>query len=80
VLCRGGEIPESGRGVYLEWRTPAAAGRVIRMPDEARSYAARLYGILHELDGEGWDWIAVDEPPDTPEWAGIRDRLRRAAG
>jgi hypothetical protein len=26
------------------------------------------------------DWIAIDEPPDGPEWAGVLDRLRRAAG
>ena len=25
---------------------------------------------------EGWDWIAVEAPPETPEWAGILDRLR----
>ena len=31
------------------------------------------------LDTEGFDWIAVEPPPDTPEWAGVLDRLRRAA-
>jgi L-threonylcarbamoyladenylate synthase len=38
-----------------------------------------LYAVLHEADKEGWDWIAVVEPPDKPEWAGIRDRLQRAS-
>ena len=28
---------------------------------------------------EGLDWIAVEPPPETPEWAGVLDRLRRAA-
>lgn len=79
IVCRGGEAPESGRGVYLQRTTPAAAARTVKMPSDARSYAARLYGILHELDAGGWDWIAVEEPPEEPEWAGIRDRLRRAA-
>jgi L-threonylcarbamoyladenylate synthase len=31
------------------------------------------------LDSGGYDWISVEMPPDTPEWAGVRDRLMRAA-
>ncbi len=49
------------------------------MPAAPGDYAARLYAVLHELDQEGWPWIAVEAPPDTPAWAAIRDRLRRAA-
>jgi L-threonylcarbamoyladenylate synthase len=49
------------------------------MPAEPDAYAARLYAVLHELDGEKWPWIGVEAPPDTPEWAAIRDRLSRAA-
>ena len=41
---------------------------------------ARLDAVLHELDAEGLDWIAVELPPNEPEWAAIHDRLRRAAG
>lgn len=52
---------------------------VIDMPPDARGYAARLYAALHELDAAGVSVIIVDEPPQTPEWAAIRDRLRRAA-
>jgi L-threonylcarbamoyladenylate synthase len=44
-----------------------------------QEYAARLYDTLHELDVEGWDWIAVEFPPNTQAWAAIRDRLTRAA-
>jgi L-threonylcarbamoyladenylate synthase len=50
------------------------------MPAEAAAYAAALYETLHRLDGQGFDWIAVEQPPDRPEWAGVLDRLRRAAG
>jgi L-threonylcarbamoyladenylate synthase len=50
------------------------------MPADPAAYAARIYSVLHELDGELWPWIAVEAPPDTPEWAAIRDRLRRAVG
>jgi len=44
-----------------------------------RAYAAALYETLHRLDRQGFDWIAVERPPDTPEWAGVLDRLQRAA-
>jgi L-threonylcarbamoyladenylate synthase len=50
------------------------------MPAEAAAYAARLYETLHALDAEGWEWIAVEKPPEAPEWIPVLDRLRRAAG
>jgi L-threonylcarbamoyladenylate synthase len=49
------------------------------MPDDPAAYAAQLYDTLHMLDRAGFDWIAVELPPDTPQWAAIRDRLIRAA-
>ena len=64
-------------------RTPEGRGARLRigreMPADARAYAAVLYETLHILDGQGLDWIAVERPPDGPEWAGILDRLRHAA-
>ena len=51
----------------------------MRMPADPRGYAAVLYATLHSLDRQGFDWIAVEPPPDAPEWAGVLDRLRRAA-
>jgi len=58
---------------------PKGRGRILEMPSEPAAYAARLYAALHEADAEGWDWIAVREPSTGDEWAGIRDRLKRAA-
>ncbi|MBY0457326.1 MAG: threonylcarbamoyl-AMP synthase, partial [Gemmataceae bacterium] len=49
------------------------------MPDDPCAYAARLYAALHDLDGAGATRILVHLPPDAPEWAGVRDRLARAA-
>jgi L-threonylcarbamoyladenylate synthase len=49
------------------------------MPADPLGYAAALYRTLHRLDAEGLAWIAVDRPPETPAWAGVLDRLRRAA-
>jgi len=73
------ELP-AGRGVcvHRNWRLPSEVAGV-RMPESAADYAAALYETLHRLDQQGWDWIAVEAPPEGPEWAGIADRLRRAA-
>jgi L-threonylcarbamoyladenylate synthase len=61
--------------------TPPTEGRglVLQMPSDPREYAAILYDTLHRADAQHLDWIAVPLPPDRPEWAGIRDRLKRAA-
>jgi L-threonylcarbamoyladenylate synthase len=66
LVERGGALP-TGRGVLL------------RLPGTPRECAAALYAELHRADAEGWEWIAVERPPDAPEWAGVLDRLRRAA-
>jgi len=66
-----GDAPASGNGIRLRIG--------YEMPADPASYAAALYDTLHRLDAQGLDWIAVEPPPDSPEWAGVRDRLRRAA-
>jgi L-threonylcarbamoyladenylate synthase len=70
-LLGPGEAPPAGSGAWLR------IGR--EMSTEPREYAAALYETLHRLDARRPDWIAVERPPDTPEWAGVLDRLRRAA-
>ena len=42
------------------------------------SYARALYENLRRLDATGADLILIETPPDTPAWAGVLDRLRRA--
>ena len=81
LLVCDGKVPPAGVGAYLQLRHPPAAQvrEVIAMPTEAESYAAQLYRVLHELDTRNYDWIAVNTPPDTPEWEAVRDRLQRAA-
>jgi L-threonylcarbamoyladenylate synthase len=79
LLVRDAALPVGGRGAYLWIHRPAATARSIAMPTDAAAYGALLYDTLHQLDREGWDWIAVEKPPDGPEWAAIRDRLERAA-
>jgi L-threonylcarbamoyladenylate synthase len=79
VLIEDGRLPSSGRGAYLWMNHRTNAARSISMPSDPREYAAVLYRILHEADSQGWDWIAVERPPQTPSWAAIQDRLQRAA-
>ena len=50
----------------------------LRMPREPRAYAQKLYAALRELDGADCQQILVEAPPDTAEWAAVRDRLKRA--
>jgi len=66
-------------GAYAWINLPAKAARPIHMPTDANAYAARLYSVLHDLDREGWPVICVEPPPDTIEWAAVRDRLNRAS-
>jgi L-threonylcarbamoyladenylate synthase len=66
-LIEAGKLPKSGRGLCIQ------------MPADPRAYAAVLYERLHAADAQGWDWIALERPPDTEQWAAIRDRLERAA-
>lgn len=62
-----GNAPSSGRGIHLV------------LPPTPAECAGQLYALLHAADTPDRDWIQIDLPPDTPEWAGVRDRLLRAA-
>ncbi|MEK7408267.1 MAG: L-threonylcarbamoyladenylate synthase [Acidobacteriota bacterium] len=79
LVVENDALPQDGRGAYLWLRRPAEAARSIGMPPHAADYAAVLYDTLHQLDREGLDWIAVEMPPDSAEWAAVHDRLQRAA-
>jgi L-threonylcarbamoyladenylate synthase len=66
--------------VYSRTLRSAERGIVFRrMPDQAQAAAHELFAVLHELDALGVSLIWVEQPPDTPDWDGVRDRLQRAA-
>jgi L-threonylcarbamoyladenylate synthase len=67
VLLKSSEVLPSGRG------------KILKLPADPLAYARELYAAMHQADKEGWDWIGTEEPPGTPEWAAVRDRLKRAA-
>lgn len=52
---------------------------VRRMPDDAAATAQQLFAVLRGFDAAGVKLIWVENPPDMPEWDGVRDRLARAA-
>ncbi|MCD6027467.1 MAG: threonylcarbamoyl-AMP synthase [Solimicrobium sp.] len=51
----------------------------ICLSEHAAKYAHELYASLRQLDVANVDVILVEEIPDTTEWQGVGDRLRRAA-
>ena len=51
----------------------------VKMPREPRAYGAVLYGALKQLDSKSPKLILVEEPPETPEWEAVWDRLRKAS-
>jgi len=48
------------------------------LPAEPVGYAHNLYAALRDMDHAGVDLIAVEALPETPAWAAVADRLRRA--
>jgi L-threonylcarbamoyladenylate synthase len=51
----------------------------LAQPSESEAAAQSLFAVLRELDARGVQQIWVELPPDTPDWEGVRDRLKRAA-
>jgi len=79
LVWAGAELPQ-GRGAYVYMERERQAARTVRMPAEPVAYAAALYAMLHQLDSEELEWIAVEPLPQGEHWAAIWDRLMRAAG
>ena len=56
---------------------PQLAKKCIRMPSTPKEYGAMLYMVLREVDGESVSRIIIEQPPTTPHWIAIQDRLNR---
>jgi L-threonylcarbamoyladenylate synthase len=66
--------------VYSRARLRAGRGVEHRlMPDDPAAAAHELFATLREFDARGAQLIWVEQPPDSAEWEGVRDRLMRAA-
>lgn len=67
--------------VYARTALNTAARQTVtrHMPDDAAAAARELFAVLRALDLPGVTQIWIETPPDTSAWAGVRDRLQRAA-
>ncbi len=52
--------------------------RVLRLPEQACSYAQNIYAALRNLDNLQLDMILIERPPQTELWQAINDRLSKA--
>ncbi|MDR7415487.1 MAG: L-threonylcarbamoyladenylate synthase [Armatimonadota bacterium] len=84
-VARAEEVPVSARprSAYLAFQRPPedgfAAVRVLSPRGDLREAAARLFDLLHELDGLGLERIYAEPVPETGLGRAIMDRLRRAS-
>lgn len=60
-------------------RVPSAKLLYRRMPNDAEAAAQQLFAALRDFDAQGVSLIWVEQPPQSTDWEGVRDRLQRAA-
>lgn len=70
----------SGVAVYSRAPRPVQSGAWAEMAAQPEAAAQALFATLRSLDDGGASHIWVEAPPaDDPRWAGVLDRLQRAA-
>ncbi len=79
VAARGWVAARTYIIAYEQVPAAAAFAHVEPLPADPRGYAQRLYAALHHADEAGAGFIVVEAPPAPLAWAGVRDRLGRAA-
>lgn len=81
-VIQGRDLP-AGRVVAVAYGEPPAAldPRVQwqSVPADPARYAQALYGLLRDLDQQGYARIIVQAPPATEAWHAVNDRIGRAA-
>ena len=58
---------------------PPGSKLQVQMPTDPAAYGISMYAALHGIDAMGVSEIVVQEPPHSPEWEAVWDRLERAA-
>ena len=75
--------PRQGRSAVVTFGAKSETGADnvdwLRCPSDPVSYARDLYALLRRLDGQGYDRILMEQPPRSPAWQAVNDRLGRAA-
>ena len=75
-------LAESGGNIAIVHHSdlgPAGNWDSYRMPADIAGYARLLYATLYAIDASAVDTIYLEALPDTPDWAALNDRLKRAA-
>jgi len=73
-------LPATLQGLAVYSRTAPRRHPLVQvMPDDPRAVARELFAVLRAFDARGVKLIWVEQPPDTPDWEGVNDRLQRAA-
>jgi L-threonylcarbamoyladenylate synthase len=74
------DLPQGARVAWLA-RAPSNDARCVwvEAPADPRAYARELYRLLRRLDKEGYARLYVEPVPEGHDWAGVGDRLQRAA-
>lgn len=74
-------LAETGSVIVLARRAPkvTVSCHWMHLPDEAAAFGHDLYARLREADARGAERLLVEQPPATPEWEAVNDRLRRSA-
>lgn len=76
-VCLVPKLEPSQAGMVLSELTNPAQ---VLMPTDPVAYGALLYETLYDLDQVGLEMIFVEEPPQSPAWEAVWDRLRKASG
>ncbi len=72
-----GNLP-SDVAIWSRTALPGVARQVV-MPDDAAATAQQLFARLRDFDAQGMREIWVEAVPASTDWAGVADRLQRAA-
>ncbi len=73
-------LPATIQGLAVYSRTAPRRHPLVQvMPDDPGAVARELFAVLRAFDARGVKLIWVEQPPDTPDWEGVNDRLQRAA-
>ncbi|MGY2485613.1 L-threonylcarbamoyladenylate synthase [Cupriavidus sp. CP313] len=73
-------LPDDARVAWVG-RAPLVDQRCtwVPAPADAAAYARELYRLLRKLDKQGYTQLMFEVLPEGQDWAGVRDRLERAA-
>jgi L-threonylcarbamoyladenylate synthase len=80
LIRPGQDVPQQKGAVFYAQQRPAAfIGQFVQAPMEPAAYAHTLYAVLRQWDTQNLPIIYIAQPPVTPQWEAVQDRLARCA-